>query len=874
MSTAAANHETPSRGAVWHRWEPHAHAPGTLFNDQFDGERGWPDYLLRLETCDPVIKALGVTDYYLTDRYSRVCDEKTNGRLKNVELVFPNIELRLDVGTIRGRWVNVHLLVSPEDPQHIDRVHGFLAQLRFRAFLESFACTPEDLTRLGRAANPELSDDRSALRYGAEQFKVSFDELRRAYEQSDWAQSNILIAVAGSKTDGTSGVRTSADATLRQEIERFAHVIFASSPAQREFWLGQRGPLGSDEIRERYGGLKPCLHGSDCHEPEKVGQPYDDRFSWIKGNIDFDTLRQAAIDPGGRAFVGQAPPQTGTPSQIIDRIGVSSAPWLKTPTLPLNTGLVAIIGARGSGKTALADMIARACDAFPDTSEFETSDRPSTSFLDRASELLEDATIKLTWRVGENCKRRLDGTDAPDFAYPRARYLSQQFVDKLCSAATMNDALLCEIERVIFESHPLTERDGTLDFSELLDLRSSRYRLARRREESAIVQLSERIGSELEKDTLVPGLKRDIATKERLIATYKTDRSRLVSKGSEQRVKRLTEVTEAAETVRSYLRHFSNQERSILALHDEVSDQRENQAPEHLRRTQERHSQSRLKQKDWQDFLLDYTGDVDAQIESYLKSSREAIKEWKGKKPDGPVDDTGTFIRPNVELNQLPLAVLEAETERIEKLVNADRQTQRCFSVISKKVVEETAALNVLKEKLNHAQSAKDRARQLQDDRDAAYRRVFDAISAEQQILVDLYAPLMQRLATASGTKKDQLQVEETAALNAETKPSRLRTGPGSCRMIARRLPPRLRRDIGGTTDSGRPVCSIDATTGYGFGNTAETRVHRIPHRRCCRLGTHRRDGAGGPSQAGSIPWKRQFVRTGRTCPQTRVGKR
>ena len=31
-----------------------------------------------------------------------------------------------------------------------------------------------------------------------------------------------------------------ADATLRQEIETFSHVIFSSSPAQREFWLGKR----------------------------------------------------------------------------------------------------------------------------------------------------------------------------------------------------------------------------------------------------------------------------------------------------------------------------------------------------------------------------------------------------------------------------------------------------------------------------------------------------------------------------------------------------------------------------------------------------------------------------------------------------------
>ena len=623
LSTSAPDPTPPDRGAIWHRWEPHAHAPGTLLNDQFGGDGSWPDYLQRLEASSPAIRALGVTDYYMTDRYTRVRQERANGRLQHIDLIFPNIELRLDVGTVRGRWVNVHLLVSPEDPSHLDRLHGFLAKLTFRAFGEPFSCTPNDLERLGRAADGTLTDAKSALRYGAEQFKVSFDQLRKAYEQSDWAQSNILIAVAGSMTDGTSGVREGADATLRQEIERFAHVIFSSSPAQREFWLGQRASMSVYDIKRRYGGLKPCLHGSDCHKPEDVGQPDENRFSWIKGDLRFDALRQASIDPAGRAFVGPAPPQAGAPSQIIDRIVVSRAPWLKTPELAFNSGLVAVIGARGSGKTALADMISRACDAFPEPSDVETTDRPSTSFLDRASDLLGDSAISLTWQVGERSQRILNGTDTPEFTYPRVRYLSQQFVDKLCSATTMNDSLLREIERVIFESHPLTERDGALNFSELRELRSSRHQLAREREEEAIVHLSERIGAELEKVRSVASLKRDIAAKARLVNSYQADRSRLVSKGSEKRFERLTEITQAAESIRATIRLFSNQELSVLALRDEVSNLRENQAPELLRRTQERHTNSRLRSEDWNAFLVDYTGDVDSHLRSYLKSSRE-----------------------------------------------------------------------------------------------------------------------------------------------------------------------------------------------------------------------------------------------------------
>ena len=66
---------------------------------------------------------------------------------------------------------------------------------------------------------------------------MNFGKLREEYGRSDWAKENILIAVAGAETDGTSGIRDANDATLRQEIEKFAHVIFASSPAQRDWQM-------------------------------------------------------------------------------------------------------------------------------------------------------------------------------------------------------------------------------------------------------------------------------------------------------------------------------------------------------------------------------------------------------------------------------------------------------------------------------------------------------------------------------------------------------------------------------------------------------------------------------------------------------------
>jgi hypothetical protein len=746
-----------NRGSEWHRWEPHIHGPGTILNNQFGSPKSWPDYLSGLEAARPLIKAVAVTDYYVTDTYERILAEKASGRLTAVELIFPNVELRLDVATARGGFVNLHLFVSPEDQGHIEQLQRLLARLQFRAFDDRFDCTRSELIRLGRRVNSGIAEDAAALSEGANQFKVNFNELRDVFRQSDWAKKNILIGVAGGATDGTAGIREAADQTIREEIEKFAHIIFASSSAQREFWLGERA-LTANQIRERYDGLKPCLHGSDAHKLADVGLPFGDRFSWIKGALEFDSLRQACIEPAGRAFVGPEPPPSGTPSQIIASIRVSDAPWLQTPDIPLNSGLVAIIGARGSGKTALADIIAAACDAIP-LEAWEEHRQTSASFLARARPLIGRASVELRRQAGAASTRLLDGSDSNGpSSYARVRYLSQQFVEDLCSSSSLSDRLLEEIERVIFEAHPIETRDGAIDFAELLENRTQRYRLARQREAQAVAQISDRIATELEKERLIESYSSQVAQKTALIGNYTADRARLIPKGADERVARHTAVAAAAESVRANVRALTSQRQIFLTMHDEVKDLRLNRAPDALRQMQARYRASGMNEDQWAQFLLDYRGNVDEALTGYIAWAEGKISELKGTSPQKH-DDSVPYVSNDADLSKLPLALLETEMGRLEKLVSADTQIQRQYGALTSKITAESA-----KQKLTDANGARDRARQLLQDREAAYQRAFEAIIAEQTVLEQLYGPLMERLRAASGTLQNlSFSVERVA---------------------------------------------------------------------------------------------------------------
>lgn len=739
-----------SRGSEWRRWEPHIHAPGTAVNNQFTGADAWDRYIEALEGATPQIEAIAVTDYYVLETYKEVLTHKAAGRLPDVKLIFPNVEVRLDVAAKSG-FVNLHLFVSPEDADHLDQVERLLARLQFDAYDDRFNCTAPDLIRLGKRADQAIVDDRAALAYGANQFKVNFNQLREVLKSSGWAKENILVAVAGGTGDGTSGVREAADRVIREEIEKFADIVFGSSDAQREFWLGQRA-LSREQICDRYRGLKPCLHGSDAHKIDDVASPFGDRFSWIKGGVEFDALRQACIDPENRAFVGATPPKLAMPSQVIAHVEIFAAPWAKTPSIPLNPGLVAIIGARGSGKTALADMIAAGCEAMP-ASAWDERAKLSPSFLARAKPLIGSAKVRLDWQAGDPSDRALDGSDIDELLrFPRARYLSQQFVEDLCSSSGIADGLLQEIERVIFQSHPFDERDGAVSFDELLERRANRHRLARRRETEAVTQISESISVELEKEKALPQLVVAIAQKAKALADATADRSKLVAAGSEERVRRHTEISAAADKVRAALRERTNQRDTFVAMQDEVGDLRRNQAPATLRQTQARHAASRMTPEQWSAFLLDYSGEVDDNLRDYIAWSDQEIAKIKGAPIPPPSDPNAPLIADDAVLESLTLGLLDAEMGRLERLVSADRQTQQRYAYLTTKINTETAALEAMRQRETDYGGARERARQLQQDRVQAYQRAFEALDAEQDVLIQLYKPLMDRLAAASGT--------------------------------------------------------------------------------------------------------------------------
>lgn len=740
-----------SRGSGWNRWDPHVHTPGTLLNDQYGGTNPWETFLTKVEASQPPIRALGITDYLSIEQYEEAVRQRDAGRLPGVDLIFPNVEMRFGIETSKGSGVNVHLLFSPDDPNHVDEINRFLQRLEFRYLSENYRCCKADLVRLGRKHDPSATADNAALSVGVNQFKVSFEQLQSEWDKSAWIRGNCLVAVAVGERDGTSGLRDASNsfAALRKSIEAFAHIIFSASSSQIEFWLGRKGATLED-LESKWGGMKPCLHGSDAHDVVRVGVPDGECLCWIKGDLTFESLRQACIEPEGRVHIGTQPPRGSLAGHTIQTLKVSNASWMNPSVVALNPGLVAVIGARGSGKTALADLIA--------TGGLAVNARQNPrSFVVRAKEYLVDSRSVLSWENNEETGNDLKDIDIEELLEtPRVQYLSQQFVENLCSADGMEGSLVDEIERVIFSAHPVEEREGASSFKELYAIRSAAAIEQRVRHEQALETASNALTQERQLKQELPALIKQQSELTKQIAQDQKDRNDLVGKGQEVRAKRHEQLAKALDIRRRELDVIQARLRALNALKEDVADIRQRRIPVWLTELQQTRSDAALKQSEWDHFKLGFSGDVDLTLNEHIKNATSELKKVSGTSPT--VTDTMVEADPNVpliadnaNLTEVTVVLLQQELARLSKLIGIDAQNTKRFVALNDKIAKSTKSLEKLNAQIEKSNTADERIQVLIQRRREAYAGVFSAIVDLETQLDLLYAPLARNLSDSSG---------------------------------------------------------------------------------------------------------------------------
>ena len=701
-----------------------------------------------IANASPKVSVLGITDYMSTRCYESVLTRKDDPRLANVDLLFPNIEFRITPWTKKNKAINLHILLSPDADDHLVKAHEALARLTIKYKDEKYPCSREGLVRLGRAYKSGLTDDETAYREGVNQFKVDFDAFRVWWDDELWLNANALIAADTSEDDGVSGLQhDDGFSAKREELYRFSHIMLSGNPNERAFWLGE-DTLPILELKNKFGSPKPCLHGCDAHSIAKLLKPEHERLCWVKADPSFEGLRQTVFEPANRVFIGPDAPQRHNQDAVIQSICVQNGNgWLVDEEIPLNPGLVAIIGEKGSGKTALADLIAFGAGEDLDSNE---------SFLYRAREYLTGISSTLRWASNRSSFRSYP--DKRNENESDVRYLAQKFVERLCSAEEIDSDLVNEVESVILSHIPDHERLGVSSFDELREIRARGLHERRHHIRGELSAMNAEIaGIDRERRGLPAKSNRIVELSEhskRLQKQY----PKVEDKVAERVLKDLDKVQSEEKTVSDKVAQLERRKQSITDISRRVRTQRDQMQsfwdvlkPQLLK--------VGVSEIEVNAFEPKFAGDITTPLRTL---SRALDKEIESMKTPSKGEDA--FLAMGDTLEELA-----KKRKALEQSLKLDAQKRQKLLALRQQV----KAVNEEKSKLQREIAAFEneqlpRRSLLLDARSKTYLEYFELIEEERDILDQLYRPLRAALATKAA-HESRLELYIRTVVDIET---------------------------------------------------------------------------------------------------------
>lgn len=451
-------------GSTWKRWDLHLHAPGTKLSDSYGGadEQSLKRYVDELEASN--VQAFGITDYFSFDSYFAVLNAYREHHPKGEKFFVPNIEFRLtETVSSDGRNVHTHVLIDPNIAT-LGKVGTLLSDLHTHQTRDGARVRCQDLASKEdyEQATVSIADLKSALK------KVFPDEI--AY-----------IVVTAANNDGLRGVdsKSPRSMSISDELDKASDAFFGSSKNTGHFLKSDRYEDGSLSHR------KPVYSGSDAHSFEDLARLSGDEAgfesTWIKADLTFRGLRQTLFEPKGRVHIGERPAVLERLDQdatrfiarlkVDQRSGYSGnyGSWFKNVDIPFNPELTAIIGNKGSGKSAIADIIGLLGESkqFAHFS-FLTDETRNRKF--RQKGYAENFVGELTWASGARPSKRLN--DDVDTLKPEAvKYLPQNYFESLTNEIEVK-AFRRKIEEVVFSHVEESDRMGKSTFAELEELKT------------------------------------------------------------------------------------------------------------------------------------------------------------------------------------------------------------------------------------------------------------------------------------------------------------------------------------------------------------------------------------------------------------------
>lgn len=492
------NSRKSPRGSEWRKWDLHIHAPGTKLSDQFKANVGsdvWDAYCQKLHESD--VQAYGIADYFSADGYFSVREQFNKRYPDSTKVFFPNIELRTNYVVNKAQEeVHLHLLFNPSQQNHDAKIKSFLTALKTNI--------TEGASRNVKASELNQPD------YGAATTTREF--IQEALADTFGKDADLLdfvIIITAANNDGIRPVRgNQRKLQLTDELDKFSDAFFGNAGNVSYFLETNRA-----EDKNVLTKPKPVLTGCDAHSlsdlDERLGQVVsiaNDGIvlepTWIKADLTYEGLKQIIFEPRNRVLIGAEPEierhVRTNKTRYIESLHITCVDgyqpgqygaWFCNETILLGKELVAIIGNKGNGKSAVTDIIGLLGNSHNQSSKNPSGQKSEElfSFLNkhkfRKGQCAKHFQGTLNWYEGKPDCSSLDAEVALHLP-EKVEYLPQKYLERICSNIA-DDEFRATLNKVIFDYVEPQDQHGKTSLDELIQYRTQQAQedIARKKQE-------------------------------------------------------------------------------------------------------------------------------------------------------------------------------------------------------------------------------------------------------------------------------------------------------------------------------------------------------------------------------------------------------
>ena len=377
------------KGSEWRKWDLHFHTPSSY---DYENKTVTNQHIIDILSKNE-ISVVAITDHHIID-IDRIKKLQKLGKEKNIT-VLPGIEFLSDA---RGREP-IHFIGIFAEDSNLEYIWGQI----------------ENKTEINKIKGEGKKPN---------EIYCHLTNTIKIIKELD----GIVSIHSGGKSNSIENITHSLphNSAQKDDIAHRVHIFELGNEADQEGYRSKVFPTIQKVI--------PMIICSDNHN---INDYKLKQNCWIKADPTFEGLRQIIYEPEERVFIGELPELLYRFSEnrikFIKNLNIthdddydnSRGVWFKDINIPINQGMVAIIGNKGSGKSAITDILGLCGNShhYKDFS-FLKGDR----FLKNG--LANNFNASLTWASGEIVPKNLS-ENIDENAPERIRYLPQSFFERL-----------------------------------------------------------------------------------------------------------------------------------------------------------------------------------------------------------------------------------------------------------------------------------------------------------------------------------------------------------------------------------------------------------------------------------------------------------